>query len=141
MQFTTLLGALALTAAASVQATVQVLYDQGYDDASRTMDDVACSNGANGLETRYGYETQGAIPDFPYIGSAAAIAGWNSPNCGTCWQLSYGGRTINILAIDHAATGFVISLEAMNALTNNNAVGLGNIQATAVQVPVSDCGI
>lgn len=39
---------------------------------------VSCSDGPNGLTDRYGYQTQGAIPNFPYVGGAAQIAGWNS---------------------------------------------------------------
>lgn len=68
-------------------------------------------------------------------------AGWNSPNCGTCWQLSYQGVTINVLAIDYAAAGFNIALEAMNKLTNGNAVQLGKVQVNAQQVTSSVCGL
>lgn len=42
------------------------------------MTAVSCSDGTNGLITRYGYQTQGAIPNFPHVGGAAQIAGWNS---------------------------------------------------------------
>lgn len=57
-----------------------VSYDTGYDDGSRSMTAVSCSDGTNGLITRYGWQTQSAIPNFPYIGGADAIPGWNSPN-------------------------------------------------------------
>lgn len=56
-----------------------VSYDNGYDDASRSMTVVSCSDGANGLITRYGWQTQGQIPHFAYIGGYQGIAGWNSP--------------------------------------------------------------
>ncbi|KUI52612.1 Protein SnodProt1 [Cytospora mali] len=118
-----------------------VSYDTGYDDASRSLTVVSCSDGTNGLITKYGYQTQGAIPDFPYVGGADVIAGWNSADCGTCWQLSYGGRTINVLAIDHAASGFNIGETAMNTLTNNQAAALGRVDATAVQVDITECGL
>ncbi|KAI1343389.1 SnodProt1 [Xylariaceae sp. FL0016] len=129
-----------LTLAVSASAA-SVAYDTGYDDASRSMTAVSCSDGANGLTTRYGWATQGAIPKFPYIGAAEAVAGWNSPNCGTCWQLAYGGKTITVLAIDHAASGFNVALDAMNDLTNGQAVALGRVDATATQVDVSACGL
>lgn len=61
--------------------------------------------------------------------------------CGTCWQLSYGGRTINVLAIDHAASGFNIAQAAMNELTNGQAAALGRVEATVVQTAASDCGL
>jgi hypothetical protein len=102
---------------------------------------VSCSDGANGLITRYHWQTQGQIPRFPYIGGVQAVAGWNSPNCGTCWKLTYSGKTIYVLAVDHSAAGFNIGLDAMNALTNGNAVQYGRVDATASQVAVSNCGL
>lgn len=61
--------------------------------------------------------------------------------CGSCFELTYNGVSINVLAIDHAASGFNIAEAAMNALTNNQAVALGRVTATAVQVDVSACGL
>ncbi|KAI0130254.1 Cerato-platanin [Xylariales sp. AK1849] len=138
MYFSKIVQAISFAAAASAAS---VAYDTGYDLGSRSMTEVACSDGANGLITRYGWQTQGAIPDFPYIGAAEAVEGWNSANCGTCWELSYQGKTINVLAIDHAASGFNIALDAMNALTNGQATALGRVDATATQVDVSACGL
>ncbi|KAI1379141.1 Cerato-platanin [Hypoxylon crocopeplum] len=160
MQFTKLIQLLSLAAAASAVSgmdslsspslkhesrserspTLIVAYDTGYDDASRSLTAVACSDGPNGLITRYNWQTQGDIPS-PYIGAADAIAGWNSPSCGTCWELSYSGKTINVLAIDHAGSGFNIALDAMNALTNGQAVALGRVEATSRQVDLSACGV
>ncbi|SCO92471.1 probable SnodProt1 precursor [Fusarium oxysporum] len=138
MQITNLFSVATLLTAASA---VTVSFDPGYDQASRSMNDVACSDGKNGLITRYGWKTQGNIPKFPNIGGAQAVAGWNSPNCGTCWKLTYKGKSINILAIDFSATGFNIAETAMNFLTDNQAVKLGRIDATATEVPASDCGV
>ncbi|KAF4951312.1 hypothetical protein FGADI_7510 [Fusarium gaditjirri] len=124
----------------SVSATT-VSYDPGYGDSGRALTAVACSDGKNGLITKYKWKTQGQIPKFPYIGGAQAVAGWNSPNCGTCWKLTYKGKSINVLAIDHTDAGFNISPAAMNALTNNQAVQLGRVDATATQVAISNCGL
>src|SRR5205809_321684 len=55
-----------------------VSYDTGYDDASRSLTAVSCSDGANGLITRYGWQTQGNVANFPNIGGSSTIAGWNS---------------------------------------------------------------
>ncbi|EFW99471.1 epl1 protein [Grosmannia clavigera kw1407] len=131
----------ALALFASAASAVSVSYDTGYDDSSRSLTVVSCSDGTNGLITRYGWQTQGSVSKFPYIGGADAIAGWNSANCGTCWQLTYNGRSINVLAIDHAGSGFNIAQAAMNDLTNGQAASLGRIDATATQVAVSNCGL
>jgi hypothetical protein len=125
----------------SLTIFLPVSYDTGYDDSSRSMTVVSCSDGPNGLITRYGWQTQGVIPRFPYIGGAAAVAGYNSPNCGTCWSATYNGKTIFILAIDHAADGLNIAQAAMDDLTNGNAVAFGRVDATVVQVDMSNCGL
>jgi len=122
------------------QTTVSVSYDQSYDNSSASLNTVACSDGGNGLE-QYGYTTFGTLPDFPYIGGAAVVTGWGSAECGTCWQLSYESYTITVLAIDYTANGFNIALEAMNTLTNNQAEFLGRINASAVQLDASSCGL
>ncbi|PSR87105.1 Cerato-platanin [Coniella lustricola] len=117
-----------------------VSYDTTYDNAATSLGVTACSDGANGLETK-GYSTLGSLPGFPYIGGAPAIAGWNSANCGTCWTLTYNGHSINVLAVDVGSGGFNLAEEAMNALTNNQAVALGRITATATEVDASVCGL
>jgi hypothetical protein len=83
----------------------------------------------------------GQIPRFPYIGAADSIAGYNSGNCGQCLSVSYGGRTIYVVAIDHADAGLVLSTVAVNDLTNGQAVALGVVDAQVQSVDVSNCGL
>lgn len=130
--FTTLLFA---TSAFAVRAG----YDTTYDDAGAFMNNVACSDGSNGLASRF--PTFGSVPTFPNIGGASAIGGWNSPQCGTCWQLTYEGRSIFVTAIDHADDGFNLSQQALNTLTNGRAVEVGVVDVTATQVDRSACGL
>lgn len=124
----------------SAVSAITVSYDNGYDDGSRSLSVVSCSDGANGLLTK-GYSTQSSLPSFPRIGGASVIAGWNSASCGTCWSLTYNGNTINVLAIDHAAEGFNIAQAAMDQLTGGQAVALGRIDASYAQVDASVCGL
>nr|BAN04649.1 cerato-platanin-like protein 3 [Grifola frondosa] len=143
MQFKALLFstiALFLPAAFAQVIPVSVSYDQVYDVASTPLTEVACSNGPNGMLSK-GYTTFGTLPIFPWIGGAQAITGWDSPECGSCWTLRYEGNSIDILAIDYTANGFNIALSAMNLLTNNQAVFLGRVNATAEQVDATNCGI
>ena len=140
MQFKTLALALLAAASTSLAATVSVSYDETYDNASASLTSVACSDGTNGLITK-GFSSFGSLPQFPNIGGASAIAGWNDAACGTCWTLTYNGRSINVLAIDHAGSGFNVALAAMNTLTNNQAAALGRINAEATQVAASVCGL
>ncbi|KAI0643619.1 Cerato-platanin [Trametes meyenii] len=136
--FTTLL--LTFTALVSSAFAVTVSYDQTYDNAGGDLHTVACSDGPNGMLSK-GFSTFGSLPNFPNIGGAAAIPGWNSAQCGSCWKLTYQGRSINVLAIDHTDAGFNIALGAMNKLTNNQGVFLGRIDAQATQVAASQCGL
>ncbi|KAI0713557.1 Cerato-platanin [Earliella scabrosa] len=131
---------LALSALVSSALAVTVSYDETYDNKSGRLTTVACSDGENGLLTK-GFSTFGSLPQFPNIGGAAAVGGWNSDQCGTCWQLTYKGRSINVLAIDHTDTGFNLALKAMDTLTNGQAKFLGRIDATAKKVASSQCGL
>ncbi|THH20058.1 hypothetical protein EW146_g1237 [Bondarzewia mesenterica] len=141
MKFTFALAFLALFVPSAFAVSVSIRYDEVYDNANESLTNVACSNGANGLITE-GFTTLGSIPSFPLVGAAQAVAGWNSPNCGSCWQISASnGNSISATAVDHAGDGFVLSLQAMNDLTNGQAVELGVIQAEAVQVDASNCGL
>ncbi|KAJ5758525.1 Cerato-platanin [Penicillium odoratum] len=122
---------------------ISVFYDERYDVGTTSLSTVACSDGINGLESSYA--TFSSLPKFPMIGGAPTIAGWDSPACGKCYQLHFQtdkiDETINVLAIDTASGGFNIGLKAMNSLTNDQAVNLGRVDATYVEVDKSLCGL
>ncbi|KAL5531184.1 hypothetical protein ACEPAG_4060 [Sanghuangporus baumii] len=138
MQFMTLLSTLLFAGAAFA---VRAGYDTTYDNAGGSMLTVACSDGVNGLADRY--PTFGSVPSFPNVGGASAIAGWNSPQCGTCWRLTYPatGNSIVMTAIDHTDDGFNLSLEALNVLTNGRGVEFGVVDVTAEQIGPTSCGL
>ncbi|KAM0714298.1 hypothetical protein Q7P37_010085 [Cladosporium fusiforme] len=120
---------------------VTLSYDPGYSQSGRSLSVVSCSDGSNGLMTRYGWSTQGQIPRFPYIGGSSNIAGWNSPSCGQCYQVEYAktGKKVYILAIDHAAQGMNVAQKAMDELTNGQAVALGRIDVKTKKVGWQNC--
>jgi len=60
--------------------------------------------------------------------------------CGTCYGITYNGKTIYVLAIDYTSDGFNIAESAMNELTNGQAA-LGRIDAQYAQVGVNMCGL
>ena len=61
--------------------------------------------------------------------------------CGKCYRLQYGAKTIYVLAIDHAANGFNIAKTAMDDLTNGQAEQLGRIEAQTAEVASNMCGL
>ncbi|EKM58222.1 uncharacterized protein PHACADRAFT_252383 [Phanerochaete carnosa HHB-10118-sp] len=132
---TLVFAASAALAAPSTTTTVTVSYDQTYDNPSGSVNTVSCSG------VLAGYGDFGNLPGFPNIGGAAAVAGYDDPNCGTCWQLTYNNTSVNVLAIDHAGAGFNIALSAMNTLTSGEAVSVGRVNAQAQQVDASLCGV
>ena len=140
MQFKAIALALLTAVVASPALGVTLSYDESYDNASASLSTVACSDGTNRLLTK-GFSTFGSLPHFPNVGGAQAVGGWNSASCGTCWQLTYGGRSINVLAVDHADEGFNIAKGAMDMLTDGQAAFLGRVDADVTQVDASQCGL
>lgn len=143
MKVATLFAPLALVP--TLISGLTVSYDTAYDNPTGSLSTVACSDGSNGMLTR-GFTTFGSLPKFPHIGGAPSITGWNSPNCGTCWNLTYTNpqklsKSVNILAIDVATPNFNIALSAMNELTSGQAQNLGRVSITAAQVASSVCGL
>ncbi|KAG2139028.1 immunomodulatory protein [Suillus clintonianus] len=133
----------AALATCAIATSYSLSYDTVYDGGSTSLNTVACSDGSNGMES-HGYTTFNSIPNFPYIGGAPQITGWNSAYCGSCWAITYGSTTKYITAIDvgdEARDGFNLSLEAMNGLTGGQAEFLGRITVTATQVDASYCGL
>lgn len=134
-----LIAASSLVFSSLVLATQRASYDTVYDNASSSMNTVACSDGPHGLAKKY--PTFSNLPTFPNIGGASAIAGWNSVNCGTCWNLTFEGVSILVTAIDQTDDGFNLAEEALNTLTDGNAEWYGAVQADAAQVDKSLCGL
>lgn len=126
-----------------VRATI-VSYDEAYDVPGASLNTVACSDGSNGMLTR-NFTTFNSLPKFPLIGGFVGIAGWNSPKCGSCYQLTYTDagvkKSINVLMIDSTKEGYNIALAAMNQLTGGRAKALGRVNVTDIRVSPSVCGL
>lgn len=119
--------------------TLKVTFDNFYDNPKLSLNNVACSNGENGLV--YKFPTFGDLPDFPFIGGSVFVSGFNSPECGSCWNLAYNGKNINLIAIDTAGVGFNIAKEAFDALADAKAEELGSLEAYVTPAEPSACGL
>jgi hypothetical protein len=98
--------------------------------ASDSLTSVACSDGANGLMTRWGYQT--LEPMFPYV-AAMAGATWNSPKCGTCVCLTddAGAGSVCVTVIDacgarQEGTHFDIAESAFTELFGSAGIQAGH---------------
>ena len=132
------LPVLAMPQASSSHApVVRVGYSGQYDNKKLAGNGVACSN----YLMHKGYHTLGDLKDFPYVTGTQYVADSSSPNCGSCWKLTYGSKSVNVLAVDHVPEGFVMSQAAMDKLTDGQSLKLGHVQAAAQQVANSECKI
>ncbi|KAL5612012.1 hypothetical protein BROUX41_000425 [Berkeleyomyces rouxiae] len=121
---------------------VSMSYDNNYADGSRSLDTVACSDGANGLKGKGpapGYSTLGSLPRFPFVGGVPAINGWNSLACGTCWQVSYNGNSIFVLGVDSGSGGVNTSPTAFQTLVGS--LDPGRVEVQVSQVGAASCGM
>ena len=87
-----------------------------------------------------GYYTLGDIPCYPYI-AGFQNATWGSNLCGTCRELTYRGKSIDVMVVDYTVVGFSLDLTAYQMLTNETAPALGSVEATYEQVDDSLCGV
>ncbi|KAF8521002.1 hypothetical protein JB92DRAFT_2827972 [Gautieria morchelliformis] len=143
-----------------VADSVTVSFDNTYDTPGGSLATVACSDGSNGLLSRF--PTFGNLPTFPNIGGAQASSRTATRTAGRAgsWRstarrskvrpssifLFHGGGAahilpLSVLAVDHVVAGFNIAQEVMDTLTGGQAVVLGRIMATATQLAVSACGL
>ena len=103
MKFTSTIISLAalfsVAYAGPTPSTNIVRYNSLYDTPTTLLNNVACSNGNNGLITG-GSSTFESFPSFPFIGAAFYVGNWNSPQCGSCWESTFESDTIYLTAID-----------------------------------------
>ncbi|KAK7037546.1 hypothetical protein VNI00_011038 [Paramarasmius palmivorus] len=142
MKFFAIFNALAFTSSA---IAINLAWDTNYDSPNASLTTVACSNGDNGLITRFNFSTFSDLPTFPFIGAAPNIAGFNSPNCGTCFLLNFtnstGTHSIHFTGIDVGVNSFVTGQNALNSLTNGQAEQLGVIPVNMTIVNATGCGL
>ncbi|OKL58619.1 hypothetical protein UA08_06167 [Talaromyces atroroseus] len=131
--------AAAAAAAGNTTATTLATFDTAYDDASLSLSTVTCSNGENGLVTK-GYNTIGDLPT-KNVGGSLTIKGWNDPNCGACYSLSYKNETVYVLAIDVAISQFNVAQKVLDQLTHGHAQEFGSVEVEYEKVDGEKCGL
>jgi hypothetical protein len=116
------------SAVAPVTLHVQVRHDKTYDNPKASLS----STCPNDLAKKF--PTFGSLPSY----AGAAPAAVSVPTCGSCWQISLGGNSVYVTAVDKAQDGFFnLPLEAMNELTNGKA----GVDAQATPVDTLYCGL
>ncbi|EPT06190.1 hypothetical protein FOMPIDRAFT_1027033 [Fomitopsis schrenkii] len=126
-----------ISIASAAWVPVAISYDTAYDNFTAPVTTLACSANLTAL----GFTDLGSLPGFPYIGGSFAVSANGSTGCATCWELSFNGSSVNVLAVDYADDGFNVAKAAMNGLTGGEAKELGVLMAKAVEIDVSECGM
>lgn len=114
--------------------------------AGQSTNELSCSDGANGLQQQYGYFT--IDPLIPYLSAVSNLA-WNSPVCGTCYELSdsstQSGTTVYVTAVDQCGSGpqgvmhFDMHPDAFTELMGQAGIAAGSGYATFRAVDESMC--
>jgi hypothetical protein len=105
---------------------------------------IACSNGLNGLQTKYGLQDISTI--FPMV-TAFSDAPWNSPNCGDCYRLfsRYDDTTVDVTVIDfvplinRTGSHFDLSKYAFEMLLGDKGIHDGSATVDWVKVGQGIC--
>jgi hypothetical protein len=95
-----------------------------------------------------GYPTFGSLPSFSNIGASYAVGTIDSPDCGSCWNISYTRSddktttAIYVTAVDPASYDeFVVSPEAFSKLEGQQALYRELIYVEATRVQKGYCGL
>ena len=88
----------------------------------------ACSDGENGINTRWGYDT--LSPMYPYVTAFSKVE-WNNPTCGECVKVSSNSNTIYLTIIDQCGNAkhenhFDIAPEAFYELFGDQGIHDGH---------------
>lgn len=106
----------------------------------------ACSDGPNGLITKYGVSTvaqlQTKLQPNTVIAATPFIAGWNSPQCGSCYQARnpQNNKSIKFVGVDKAGAGIVVTGPvAFSTLSRSGSTAEGSFLVYITQLPLKDC--
>ncbi|KAK6437629.1 hypothetical protein LTR95_006176 [Oleoguttula sp. CCFEE 5521] len=125
----------------AVVSLASVSYDASKDNGTRSLAEMACADGAFGLTTRYGWQTQGDIPHFPYLGGWDGVGVFSGWGCGACLAVTYDDKTVNIVVVDRIEYGLDIAETAVDELTDGQATQIGLFDAKVKVVASSACGV
>nr|ABE97921.1 snodprot2 [Trichoderma virens] len=116
---------------------VSATFDTIYDDPSRSLSEVACWRKPTGFMPNLDWKLQKDAVGFIGVDSITRL---NSSKCFSCWTLEYNDKSISLLALDGADSGIVMSLNALQFLTDGRAHELGRVDIYATEVDTSKCG-
>nr|AEN99945.1 snodprot [Dactylellina cionopaga] len=129
---------------AAVAAT-GLKYDNNYNlKSGASLTSFACSDGANGLITKYHIssvsELASKLKSNVYIAGSPTIAGWNSPSCGLCYEARNptNNKSFLFVAVDVAHPDIVSGADAF-VVASPNGLAAGTFGITVTAKPLNAC--
>ena len=122
-----------LAALFSVASAAHVPHGKYYDHWWNSPSKIDCFGSL--ISPLHGLTDFHNVKTWPFIGGSDTV-GLSTRSCGSCWQISYEGKSVNITAVDTASDGFDLSGRAMEALTNDKDA---DVEASATQIDKGYC--
>ncbi|KAH7303670.1 Cerato-platanin [Stachybotrys elegans] len=146
MKLCNIIAAMAFLVSPAVAATLR--HDASYNFATNLpLTSFACSDGANGLITKYRVQNVAQLrqrlrPNI-YIAASPSIPGWNSPQCGSCFKARnpQNNKSITFVGVDTSRnTGNVVTGgDAFRNLSPSGSLAEGHLTVYITTLPTRDC--
>ncbi|GIK04359.1 hypothetical protein Aspvir_008440 [Aspergillus viridinutans] len=120
-------------------------YNREYDYAQNTaLTLFSCSDGANGLMTRYGVnnlqQLRNKLQPNTYVGASSAVAKWNDPNCGKCFRATNpsNNKSLSFVVIEQNSA-VVTGEEGFCLLSPSGTTSEGTLTVDIAELPSQSC--
>jgi hypothetical protein len=147
MKFSTITAAILSSAVLAGPGVIAepLKYNREYDYAQNTaLTLFSCSDGANGLMTRYGVnnlqQLRNKLQPNTYVGASPAVTGWNDPNCGRCFRATNpsNNKALNFVVIERNS-GVVTGEEGFRLLSPSGTISEGTLTVNVAELPSQSC--
>ena len=133
---------------AAVAATT-LKFDPNYSSTgSLSLTHYACSDGGNGLINAWSpsvntvNDLKSKLKDGVIIAAFNTIGGWNSPNCGLCYQFRSlsNGKVVKFIAVDVAGSGTgIVGPAEFSLFSKSGTTAEGFIPVNAAPLKATEC--
>jgi hypothetical protein len=104
----------------------------------------SCSDGANGLITRYGVQNlqqlRNKLQPNTYVGAYRAVTRWNDPNCGKCFRVTNpsNNKSWNFVVIE-TNSQIVTGEEGFRLLSPSGTTSEKTLTVNVAELPSQSC--
>ncbi|KAF3912473.1 hypothetical protein ABW20_dc0104596 [Dactylellina cionopaga] len=121
-------------------------YDSHYSYSTNSaLTSYACSDGANGLitktHTQNAQQLKSKLKPNVYLVAGPSVGGWNSPNCGKCFNARNpkNNKSFKFIVVDVATPALVGGEDAFRAISPSGGLAEGSLNVYLSELKPSDC--